>query len=275
MRRESNSADQYWVGALIDITENYERERELERLEESRDLSVRQLVMGISHEMNTPIGNIRLASSHLGGQLNQVTPAKLKHGFDEGVQHISRSIDRLVELNDVIQTSLAETTEYQPESTHLGTWLRAWKERIHGRFKALDIEIICSPEHAIWHGYVEILDEILMQLIDNSVCHNPELYADHKLYIRLSAALYQDTLSLQFQDNGKGISKEDQDKVLLPFYTTQRTRAKKKGLGMYEVHNLITRIMKGSIEWPTTSHGFAITLLLPDIHQAEEDKPYD
>lgn len=275
MRRESNSADQYWVGALIDITENYERERELERLEESRDLSVRQLVMGISHEMNTPIGNIRLASSHLGGQLNQVTPAKLKHGLDEGVQHISRSIDRLVELNDVIQTSLAETTEYQPESTHLGTWLRAWKERIHGRFKALDIEIICSPEHAIWHGYVEILDEILMQLIDNSVCHNPELYADHKLYIRLSAALYQDTLSLQFQDNGKGISKEDQDKVLLPFYTTQRTRAKKKGLGMYEVHNLITRIMKGSIEWPTTSHGFAITLLLPDIHQAEEDKPYD
>jgi PAS domain S-box-containing protein len=270
MRREPNSATQYWVGSLIDITESYERELELERLEETRDLSVRQLVMGISHEMNTPIGNIRLASSHLSEQLSLVAPLQLKGELDEGVQHISHSIDRLVELNDVIQSSLAESTEHKPESTHLHTWLRSWKERTHSRFDFLDIEVICTPENSLWHGHVEIFDDILLQLIDNSVTHNPELYADNKLYVRVSAALYQGTLNLQYQDNGKGVRKEDQDKVLLPFYTTQRTRAKKKGLGMFEVHNLITRIMKGYIEWPSTSTGFAIILILPDFNQPEE-----
>lgn len=274
MRREPNSADQYWVGSLLDITEKIEKEKALKRLEENRDLSIRQLVMGISHEMNTPLGNIRLASSHLNSQLESITQDTTRQGFSDGIEHISNNINRLVELNDVIQNSLAETTEFRPESIYLHTWLSSWYERVIDQHSAIDIEIICTPKHTTWHGHAKILDEVLEQLTDNSISHNSELFAENKLYIRISASISNGLLNLQFQDNGKGVPNEDLDKILLPFYTSQRTKAKKKGLGMYEVHNLVTRIMHGSIQWPPTNSGFAIVLLLPDLsqHEPPQDK---
>lgn len=271
MRREFSSANQYWVGALLDITENCERERELERLEENRDLSIRQLVMGISHEMNTPLGNIRLANSHLSGYLSDIKSQELRDNLDQGVQHISSNVDRLVKLNEVIQTSLAEDANQKPETIHLKAWLRSWQERAQNNLGNLEIEIICSQDNAVWHGHAETLDAVLMQLADNSVFHNSELSDSGNIYIRISVTLQSNVLNLHYQDNGKGVSEDDKDKIFLPFYTTQRTRAKKKGLGMYEVHNMVTRAMNGTFEWPVNGNGFAITLLLPAASQAEED----
>ena len=269
IRREHSDPEQFWVGALTVITETHKRDLELRRLQINRDQSLRQLVMGISHEMNTPLGNIRLAGTHLSEQIQELTPSELQEQFSLGLTHINYNTERLADLNHLIQSSLAPDSPYRPESLLLRHWLKGWKQRAQERFGALDLEVICSPEHASWTGYAEALDKVLMELVDNSLFHNPEYAREpRQLFIRISIAVRDHVMSLQYQDNGRGINKADQERVFLPFYTTVRSKAKKKGLGLYEVHNLVTGQMEGSFEWPKVSQGFALTLLLPEMAPA-------
>ncbi|MEC8443505.1 MAG: 7TM diverse intracellular signaling domain-containing protein [Pseudomonadota bacterium] len=290
MRRDTDQPDAYWVGSIIDVSEKRERDAELKRLEASRDLSLRQLVMGISHEMNTPLGNIRLANNHLQDCLldDQNSPAQNnsdpnnsdqndatnQQAIQQAVEHVTFNVERLAELNQLIQSSLGENTHHRPESVHMAHWLRNWKQRVQERLAdhSVDIELVIGRDSAIWHGYAEVLDDVLMQLADNSAFHNPELAARGALYLRVSASVSKGVLNLHYLDNGLGVSKDLREKIFLPFYTTQRSKAKKKGLGLYQVHNRVTRLMKGSIEWPDDSTGFSITLLLPDILAARQEQ---
>ncbi|WP_370292629.1 7TM diverse intracellular signaling domain-containing protein [Thalassolituus sp.] len=270
MRREFTAPDRHWVGAITDISEAHRKEQELKQLQTHRDQSMRQLVMGISHEMNTPLGNIRLAGTHLESQISALSPAEIKDQFAAGLTHINQNTERLADLNELIQSSLIDNSERTPEAIQMKYWLRDWKIRAQETFGQVDIEVYSTPEHAGWYGYPEALDKVLMQLLDNTLFHNPEKVS--QLSVRVVAHCADRRLSIRYQDNGKGISKPDQERVFLPFYTTQRTKAKKKGLGLYEVHNLVTGQMQGSIEWPGLSEGFAITLHLPDIHPEDAEK---
>ena len=285
MRKEPSENGVTWIGSLLDITEKYQREQEVRRLEMSRDLSLSQLVMGISHEMNTPLGNIRLANSHLQARLNENKDSMTEGAandsavnfdidFIEATSHVTENIERLATLNDLMQSSLGETRDYRPESIYIKHWLRDWKQRADERLEEVDIEVISSPDSSLWHGFAEVLDDILMQLVDNSVFHNPEQAERGELYIRVSAALTDGVLNLQYQDNGKGVSVDDRERIFLPFFTTRRSLAKKKGLGLYQVQNHVSRLMKGKIEWPSVQRGFALTLLLPDLLATRNEPPH-
>ena len=269
MRREQADSSTLWIGSFIDVTEKYERESEVKRLQNSRTLSLEQLVMGISHEMNTPLGNIRLANTHLQDCLSADGETDRNDDISDevnlAVAQVSENINRLAELNQLIQSSMGGGTSHHPDDIYLRAWLRDWEQRAHKRYPQLVTEVISHPDTALWKGYASLLDRILLQLADNSVFHNPEKYDEGTLYLRVSAALTGNILSIQVQDNGRGVSKDEQEKVFLPFYTTKRSAATKKGLGLYEVQNLVTNIMKGSIDCPDAAQGFAVHLALPDM----------
>ena len=65
---------------------------------------------------------------------------------------------------------------------------------------------------------------------------------------------------MHYRDNGKGIDKEQRDAIFMPFYTTRRTSARNKGLGLYQTYNLLTELMHGHIEWPEHEDGFALVV---------------
>ena len=102
--------------------------------------------------------------------------------------------------------------------------------------------------------------------------HNPEKYEQQTLYVRVSASVDNGVLDIEFQDNGRGISADHREKIFLPFFTTRRSEATKKGLGLYEVRNLVTNIMKGSIISQESSQGFTLSIRLPEAVKDDEDE---
>jgi len=275
VRREHAGPAQYWVAALTDVTENYRKEEQLKRLQANRDQSLRELVIGISHEMNTPLGNIRLAGTHLEQLSTELALAEDTDILREGLKHINFNTGQLADLNRLLQSSLASESSTTSEDIPLRLWMHNWSCRVKEQFGPISIYIHISPENSSWQGYGEALDRVLTQLVDNTLFHNPELSSvPGALSVQIHISHEAHQLSLLYQDNGKGVKKSDLERIFLPFYTTQRHKAKKKGLGMYEVQNLVTGQMKGSIDWPPVSEGFAIRLQLPDIHpQAETEVP--
>ena len=269
MRQEVSDQGYQWVGSFLDVTEKYDQEAALRKLEDNRNQSLQQLVMGVSHEMNTPLGNIRLATTHIKGRVDDneiLVDSELK----TAIHQVTDNITRLAELNQLIQSSMGASSSQYADSIYLRAWLGDWKQRAQHQYRHLSLEVISYPDTALWRGYTSLLEQILNQLTENAVVHNPEKYEQQALYVRISASVDNGVLDIEFQDNGRGISTDHREKIFLPFFTTRRSEATKKGLGLYEVRNLVTNIMKGSIVSPPSSQGFTLSIRLPEAIKETE-----
>ena len=258
IRQALDGENAHWIGNAQDVSEKYQKEEKLRQLQEEKNQSLRQLVMGVSHEMNTPLGNIRMTQSFLKDQAQLLSDDQQL--FTDGLNHIDNSVQRLCELNALMKSSIAVDREYQQDTIRIRQWLTTWANQLDQGSNAIHIkhEVHCFTVD--WHTYPDALKRILDQLVSNSVNHNQEKAESGQLSVNISVTDDDDYLILRYCDNGKGVAIEDRDKVFLPFYTTQRQHASSKGLGLYQMHNLVTELMQGVIQWPEHNKGFEIEL---------------
>jgi two-component system, NtrC family, nitrogen regulation sensor histidine kinase NtrY len=85
----------------------------------------------------------------------------------------------------------------------------------------------CTPDHLIIQGDAEMLEQVLINLLKNSIealseTNNPSLELIGRYYDGSS-------IIIQVIDNGPGIIKEALEHIFVPFYTTKRTGS---GIGL-------------------------------------------
>ena len=73
---------------------------------------------------------------------------------------------------------------------------------------------------------------ILLDIVTNSLEANSKV-------VKLTVKETKDSLDIYIEDDGKGISKENQEKVFSPFYTTRTTRD--KGFGLPFLKEMVAR----------------------------------
>ncbi|ASP40059.1 hypothetical protein CHH28_15865 [Bacterioplanes sanyensis] len=262
---ELAGSDTAWIGSAQDVTQQTQHEQRLQHAQAEKAQSLRQMVMGIAHEMNTPLGNIQMAQSYLHENIAAVRDDELRQQLCDGSQHIDQGIARLKDLNQVMKNSaLIEEQQWQ-ELIHLRQWFRHWQQETLRLDPELQLTVKISSFTQQWFGDSDALGRVLNQLVDNSLRHN----RDQALNIHISVYDKGDELRIRYQDNGCGIAKEDRERIFLPFYTTRRSDAGSCGLGLYEVHNLVQEILAGKLQWGS-AEGFDLTLVLP---LAEADQP--
>jgi signal transduction histidine kinase len=103
-----------------------------------------------------------------------------------------------------------------------------------------------APEQKNWMGYRGFLSQVLINLL-----MNVERYAYPKgmggivdVTIRLEK---NERYRLTVKDYGRGISKEDQEHIFEPLFTTGQSIGG-TGLGLAIVHNLVTNAMSGEVK---------------------------
>jgi signal transduction histidine kinase len=74
-----------------------------------------------------------------------------------------------------------------------------------------------------------------------------------------------ESVMLEYFDNGSGMDEEQLTKVFHPFFTTRRGSGG-SGLGGNIIYNLVTQVLKGSIQVKSESgKGVHFTLLFPVV----------
>lgn len=261
----------YQIGSFIEVvllslalgeriqrlqTDRVKAKQDLIQEKQEHMTALKQLIAGVSHEMNTPIGNITLANSFL-ADINE----EIKNKFNSLIksdQLRNELHQQQVDINKTIShstASLAELTKvfknvsFNKEDLSLITFdlSSMINEKIKSIPKSINIHSQ-FPDKLILESYPEAIAVIIEELIDNTIQHFPSSTALDELCIELKVQTSEKSFQLTVSDNGFGIDSDALKQLFQPFYTTARGEKKKMGLGMYQVKNIITDLLQGSIE---------------------------
>lgn len=236
-----------------------ELERAITKLAQSEKLSaLGDLVAGVAHEINTPIGIGVTSATHLQEKLNDYRKlyreGKLTQGDFESLMKVTEDSCNILVANlnrsanlvrSFKQVAVDQVSESRREF-NVRHYIEEIIQSLHPKLKNArhTIELDCSQNINI-NSFPGAFAQIITNFIINSLMHGFE-HTDAGL-ITITVQDDEDYLALTYSDNGSGMSEDGVKKVFDPFYSTRRGRGG-TGLGMHVVYNLVTTTFNGSIE---------------------------
>lgn len=233
----------------------------------NRLTSLGALVAGISHEINTPIGNALMVASSFTESTErfakQVAAGSLRRSSLD--QHVATS----EEAARLIETNLRRASEQirsfkQMAADQTSNFRRSFslRRRVNDAVKSCTPLLrqahvqtqIDIPDDIRLEGYPGALTQVVVNLVENAVKHGLADRSDGM--IRIEGEQNGARVRLVVGDNGVGIPEEVSDKVFSAFFTT-RAGAGGTGLGLHIVKSIIGNQLGGEIELGRSPDGGA------------------
>lgn len=226
-------------------------------METEKAASLGNLVAGVAHEINTPLGVSLTTASYLKkinteqrqklaeGHMNRDDLRELMEVVDESVALLDTNLNRAAELVKSFKQVAADQSSGNIGEFKLRETVEGVIVSLRHEYKHLPvlIENRC-PEEIVMHSYPGAISQIVTNLIMNSLQHGLTQTVQGRILITATAA--NGSVRLVYQDNGRGVSKENLRKIYDPFFTTRRQEGN-TGLGMHIVMNLVTQKLKGTV----------------------------
>ncbi|PCI61252.1 MAG: histidine kinase [Gammaproteobacteria bacterium] len=228
-------------------------------VESEKMASLGDMVAGVAHEVNTPIGLGVTSSSLLYDRLVDIKQAfenktlkssQLKKFFaesDENLNIIMRNLQRAADLITSFKQVAVDQSSSEDRRFNFKGLLREVVLTLAPQLKNTNykVEFDC-PEDLIITSKPGPINQVLVNLIINSIIHG----FDGREYgtISIAVVLLKNQISIQYHDDGMGIKEEIKSKIFDPFITTKRGSGG-SGLGMHLVYNLITQALNGTISF--------------------------
>jgi signal transduction histidine kinase len=249
------------------------RQTQADLIQAEKLASLGQLVAGVAHEINTPVGIALTTATLLGDDVKRVESAvsegrlaktefrRFVERMTEGSRLLFTNLSRAADLVHSFKQVAADQASGERRSFAMEAWLRELMVSLGPvlRKTTHEVTISCPPDLTI-DTYPGALAQVLTNLVMNAVAHAYD--EGQSGHLSLSVAERPEGLRIMFTDDGKGIACTDHAKVFEPFYTTRRNRGS-TGLGLHIVYNLVTSKLQGRIDiesMPGTGTSFIIDL---------------
>ncbi|WP_431858151.1 ATP-binding protein [Azospirillum sp.] len=239
--------------------------------------SLGQLVAGVAHEVNTPVGVTLTAATQLQIEVDEIAArhgaGRLKRSAFEDFLSTSRELSHLIAANseraaDLIQSfKLVAIDQSSGErrrfvlADYIEELLRSLSPAL--RQAGCAVAVDCPPALEV-DGYPGALSQILTNLVMNVLTHAYDPGAAGRIRITVRPAP-NDHVVLDFADEGRGIAPDVLPKIFDPFYTTTRGTGG-SGLGLHIVYNLVAGTLRGGITAASEpGQGTCFTLSFPRV----------
>ncbi|XOV79555.1 MAG: ATP-binding protein [Aestuariibacter sp.] len=220
--------------------------------------SLGDMVAGVAHEVNTPIGLGVTASTMMLDRLNDLKKAfdeknlkasmlsKFMMEGEENLNIIYRNLNRAAELISSFKQVAVDQSSEQDRAFSFKQLMDEILLSLRPRLKNLAhvIDIDCDENLCI-ETKAGPINQIMINLIMNSIIHGFESKEKGRIVIR-AEMMDESKVSITYTDDGKGIPEHMRKRIFDPFVTTKRGQGG-SGLGMHLVFNLVTQALNGSI----------------------------
>jgi signal transduction histidine kinase len=244
-------------------------------MEAQRQRALTQMVAGVAHELNTPLGIINTAASIITRELRSealqadVTSEDGRTALEdmgEALGLISGNIQRAHQLvqdfKKVSVSQLSDVKEPMLISDAVQEIVNLAKAHLKRSGLVIEVHDHVPAEHKRWVGYRGYLSQVLLNLLTNIERYAYAPGAGGKAEITLECG-EPDKFVISVRDFGKGMPPEVLARIFEPFFTTGRATGG-TGLGMAIVHNLVTSALKGDIRFQSAlGQGTTAIVTLP------------
>ena len=235
--------------------------------------SLGQLVAGVAHEVNTPLGICITSITALKDKVEDLQKAvdskELSKSFLndtlklllEYEQIIERSLNKSVELIRSFKSVAVEQHTDPEENINLHQHVYDVVNTVKTLFKHKKYHInIDVDKNLTLITYPSAWNQILTNFLLNSHIHGFEDRRDGAISIIFTQS--NGTLTLLYKDNGKGIAEDYKKRIFDPFVTTKRGQGG-SGLGLNIVFNLVHAKLGGTIESLESEQGVCFKVAVP------------
>ncbi|MEI5638843.1 MULTISPECIES: response regulator [unclassified Pseudoalteromonas] len=230
--------------------------------------AISQMVMGIAHEINTPLGTSITSNTFLEEVTKELSVALelgtlTQEGLVAGLEQInhssvlcSRNLDKVAKF----VTLLKSVSQSQRESELQATNLQQLVERLVKNYDSAAVELgFTGVNQDEFICDVNALLEVLGHLIENSMAHAWQLTTGA---VKIQFTLTEKHLAVVYSDGGDGLQGIDSQDLLQPFVTTKRGNSGHVGLSANLAANLISGALAGEYRI-TDNHGLTWHIDIP------------
>lgn len=258
-----------------ELMDTNERMREMQGflVESEKMAALGNMVAGISHEINTPVGVGVTAASSLVDLTQELLSLKEQGTLTD--QILESYLEDIEATSNIILKNLNRASRLVHSFKQLSVDQSVEPRRTFKVKEYLDeILISLSPslkktrisvdyqcdEKLEIDGFPGAFAQIITNLVLNSLYHGytPDMVG----HIQMNFSAQKQNVLLEYQDDGIGMTPDVLSKIFDPFYTTKRGSGG-SGLGLFVIYGIITNQYKGSIRCesaPNEGTRFYITL---------------
>ncbi|ALK95576.1 two-component histidine kinase [Massilia sp. WF1] len=238
------------------LTQLQEAQSELVRQEKLASLG--QMVAGVAHEINTPLGICVTATSHLVEELRltkeelaagEMTEDSLNGFFDvvdQSLRIMTTNTQRAASLVRSFKQVAVDQSSDNIRNFNLGKYvgeiLLSLQPKLKGR--PVKVQVDCPADLEL-NSFPGAVSQIVTNMVVNSLVHGFERGQPGHIAIR--ARLEEDDMvAFEYGDDGAGMDADTLAKLFDPFFTTKRGSGG-SGLGAHILYNLVTGSLGGSL----------------------------
>ncbi len=224
-----------------------------------------EMIVGISHDLSTPITSIK---GYVSGLLEGIadTPEK-RERYLHTIYDTACGMERMADDLNLFSKLSAENAPNKMECVELGEYLENACQELGGWMQKNGMELVfenrCAGPVFVDADRME-MDRVLRNLAENSIKYQKK---DERVKGRVNVVLdrFKGAARIVFSDNGMGIAAGEEEKIFETFYRSDPARSKRgSGIGLSIVRRVVKR-MGGKISAQgRPGLGLALTILLPE-----------
>lgn len=302
----SADGDPYRVTTLVDMTDRYRLERELarekecaeaaisrlhaqqrSRLQAEKMASLDDLLCGVAHELNTPIGVTLTGTTHLLRKVDDLKQAALAGSLTESdlLRFLRAAEDTLALLRGSTERASAVVDSFRQVAAgrdhedpaaillrpHAEAVLHSLSHLIAGQEVDLRVEIAPDLKVVTYPGVLSrCIAALLANALEHGLAERPASRGRGR--VLLWAGRAEDTVTITVRDNGQGIAAKDLPRVFDPFFSGARSLGR-TGLGLHMTYNLVTQTLGGTISVESVrGHHTAFRVTIPQDVRTVSDE---
>jgi len=238
---------------MYDLSDLKRLEREIQR--HDRLVALGKMAAGVAHEVRNPLSSIKGFATLLG--------SKFKDGSQE-----HEAADLLVYEAERLNRSITELLNYarpttlKKEQINLGDLVASSLKLISTDAQALGVKtsLEIDPDIPSINVDRDRINQVLLNLYLNGLQAFEASSLEKELKVSVHSDAVGGAIRIKIQDNGKGISQENIDKVLDPYFTT---KPEGTGLGLALAYKIVDE-HNGTIRFKSTEgQGTAVSVTIP------------
>ena len=204
--------------------------------------AIGQMSSGIAHEINTPLAIIAQEVELSQALLSSPALKDLPEAKDlaDSVRQIGLQVERCRDITHQV-LSFARKMEAITQATDVNRLVEDMARLVEKEARIRNVRIVreLDPDLAPVETDPSLLRQVTLNLMINAVQAIPEGAPDGTVTLRTRPD--DGGVRIEVADNGRGIAKQDLDKIFTPFFTT-KPPGKGTGLGLSISLNILERL---------------------------------